>query len=533
VSAYDYIVIGAGSAGAIVAARLAEDRSAKVLLLEAGTRNKTMVVTMPAGIAAISMNKNPQNWYFETEPEPYLDNRPMACPRGRGLGGSSAINGMVYIRGNAADYDQWRQMGLRGWGYDEVLPFFKKLERHVDGEGAYHGGAGPVRVIHADVVNPLYDAVIEAGRQAGFKVTDDFNGAQQEGFGRFDNNIWGGRRSAPGNTFLARPPANLEIRVNAHTTRIVVENGRAAGVEFARGPGAPKEIVRASREVILCAGVIQSPHILQLSGIGDPERLAQAGVATVHALKGVGANLQDHLDVPVGYTCPLPVTMASRTKGLKALGVGLDYLLFKKGPAAEGVGQVGAFLKSRPELDRPDLQCTLVTAALENNRLVDGYMFRICQLNPESRGQVDLRSADPFDTPKIQFNYLSTESDRATLRRAVKLVRDVVGQPAMAPFRGVELQPGADVRTDDEIDAWVRQASLSDYHPAGTCKMGVAGDPMAVVDDQLRVFGVAGLRIADASVMPVVVSGNTNAPAMMIGEKCADLIRKKALAAAA
>lgn len=524
-SGYDYIVIGAGSAGCIVAAELAKDSNVKVLLLEAGTRNKTMLVSMPAGIAAISLNKNPQNWLFETEPEPFLNNRRMLCPRGRGLGGSSAINGMVYIRGAAADYDQWRQMGLRGWGYEDVLPLFKKLENHVDGESRYHGGAGPIRVTHADEVSPLYDAVIAAAQQAGLKVTSDFNGAQQEGFGRYDCNIWGGRRSAPATTYLANPPANLEIRVNGRTTRILIEKGRAVGVEYASGKGAEKTVVRAEREVILCAGVIQSPHILQLSGIGDPDRLSQAGIAPLHDLKGVGANLQDHLDVPIGYTCPEPVTMYAKTRGLKAIGIGLQYMLSKSGPAAQGICQVGAFLKSRPELDRPDLQCSLVTAAMENNKLVDGFMFRMCQVNPQSRGRVDARSADPFDAPKILFNYLSVESDRATLRRSVKLIRDVISQSAMARFRGVELQPGPNVKTDDEIDAWVREASLSDYHPAGSNRMGVAGDELAVVDDQLRVFGLEGLRIADASIMPVVVSGNTNAPAMMIGEKCADLIR--------
>jgi choline dehydrogenase len=521
---YDYIVIGAGSAGSVAAARLAEDTDAKVLLLEAGTRNRSILVSMPAGVAVTSLNKGPQNWLFETEPEPFLDGRRLVCPRGKGLGGSSAINGMVYIRGARQDYDQWRQSGLSGWGYDDVLPYFKKLENHVDGEGPYHGGSGPIRVTHADDVNPLYEAIIEAGRQAGWPVTDDFNGAQQEGFGRYDANIWQGRRSGPAATYLADAPANLTIRTGAQTTRLIIEKGRVIGVELAVKGGA-REIVRAEREVVLSAGTIQSPHILQLSGIGDPDALSAAGVTPVHELRGVGANLHDHLDVPVMFACPEPVTMYSRTRGLKGLGVGLDYLFRKSGPASQAVCQVGAFLKSRPELDRPDTQICIVTAAFENKRLVDGYMFRICQLNPESRGNVFLKSADPFAAPGIRFNYLSTEGERAALRRSVKLIRDVVGQPAMARYRGSELGPGPGVQSDEDIDAYVRREAVSDYHPVGTCRMGVAGDRLAVVDDQLRVLGLEGLRIADASVIPTIVSGNTNAPSMMIGEKCADMIR--------
>jgi choline dehydrogenase len=529
---YDYIVIGGGSAGSVVAARLAEDRSAKVLLLEAGGNNRSPLVSTPAACAKTSLNPCAQNWMFKTEPEPFLDNRVIDCPRGRGLGGSGAINGMVYIRGARQDYDQWRQMGLSGWGYEDVLPYFRKLENHERGEGPFHGASGPIRVTRTSDPNPIYDAIVAAGQQAGYPVTDDFNGPQQEGFGRYDCNIWRGQRSGPGSAYLSKPPANLTIRTDTRTTRLVIEKGRVTGVEVI-GKGGQREVIEADREVILSAGAIQSPHILHLSGVGDAELLAAAGVKAVHELKGVGANLQDHLDVPIGYSCPLPITIYSRTRGLKGLGVGLEYLLFRKGIIGQGVAQLGGFVKSRPDLDRPDTQFCLITAAFDEGKLVDGFMWRPAHLAPESRGRVDLRSADPLEAPKIQFNYMSTDNDRLAMRGLVKFVREVMAQPAIGPYLGAELQPGKAVRTDAEIDAWVRQNALSDYHPVGTCRMGVAGDPLAVVDDQLKVFGLEGLRIADASVMPVIPSGNTNAPSMMVGEKCADMIRSGAALAKA
>jgi choline dehydrogenase len=529
-SGFDYIVIGGGSAGCIVAARLSEDSSAKVLLLEAGPANRGLKVTMPLGVALIAAKKNPQNWGFMGEPEPYLNNRQIFCARGRGLGGSSAINGMLYVRGNRADYDQWQQMGLRGWGYDDVLPYFMKSENHVDGADEFHGAGGPLHIDNADAPNPLNDAIVAAAQEAGFPFTPDFNGAQQEGFGWYDCNIKAGRRGSSAAMFVepVKHRPNLTIMTDARITRIIVKNGRATGVDFVRGKRQQVQTIQADREIVLSAGVIQSPHILQLSGIGDPARLAVAGIKPAHHLPGVGANLHDHLDVGVGNECPEPVTLFSAVGGLKALTMGLEYLLFKRGVAALPFAQVGGFAKSRPGLDRPDMQLVVVPAMVADGEFkkTDAFTFHFCQLDPESRGRIDSRSADPFADPKILFNYLSTDKDRLALRNCVKVARDVISQSAMARFRGPEILPGDAIRSDAEIDAWVRQNASTVYHPVGSCRMGVKGDAMAVVDDELRVFGIEGLRIADASVMPTVISGNTNAPAMMIGEKAADMIRR-------
>jgi choline dehydrogenase len=514
---YDYIIIGGGSAGCIVAARLSEDSSAKVLLLEAGEANRGLKVTMPLGVAMIAAKKNPQNWGFMGEPEPCLNNRQIFCARGRGLGGSSAINGMLYVRGNRADYDQWQQMGLRGWGFDDVLPYFKKSENHVDGANNYHGVGGPLHIDNADAPSVLHDAIVAAAQEAGYPFTPDFNGAQQEGFGWYDCNIKAGRRGSSAAMFLepvkGRP--NLTIMTDARITRIIVENGRATGVEFVQGKRQQAQTAQADREIILCAGVIQSPHVLQLSGIGEPERLTEVGIKPVHDLPGVGANLHDHLNVAIGNECPEPVTLYSAVSGLNVL-------------AALPFAQVGGFAKSRRDVDRPDMQLVVVPALVANGEFhkKDGFTFHFCQLNPESRGRLDSRSADPFADPKILFNYLSTEKDKAALRNCVKVSRDIISQPAMTKFRGPEIFPGDAIRSDAEIDGWVRQNASTVYHPAGSCRMGVKGDAMAVVDDELRVFGIEGLRIADASVMPIVVGGNTNAPAMMIGEKAADMIRR-------
>ena len=532
---YDYVIIGAGSAGCVLANRLTEDPQVKVLLLEAGGKDNSILVKMPAGVGSLIAKQGAYNWGFWTEEEPNLENRKLWWPRGKGWGGSSSINGMIYIRGHARDYDQWRQMGLQGWSYRDVLPYFKRSETLEGGGDDWHGGEGPLYVSKASTPNPIYKATIEAGRQAGHAVTSDFNGFQQEGWGPYQLTIRDGQRWSAARAYLhpAMSRPNLTCLTGARTTRIIVENGRATGVEYVDDKTKAKHVVYADKEVLLSAGAVQSPHILQLSGIGDPEELAKFGIPVVKALKGVGANLQDHLDVTMSWECPQPITAHSLRKGIvKTLMIGMNYAFFGKGMGRQQFLESGAFLKSRPDLDRPDLQVHCVLAVMQDHGKVavakDGFTFHVCQLRPESRGRVGLNSADPFADPAIFANYLATDEDRRAMREGVRMMRHVASQAALDAYRSEELFPGKDVETDEQIDAWIRKHAETIYHPVGTCKMGAASDEMAVVDGELKVRGIEGLRVIDASVMPTLVGGNTNAPTIMIAEKAADMLRGRA-----
>lgn len=533
---FDYVIVGAGSAGCVLANRLTEDPNVTVALLEAGGQNNSLLVRMPAGVGNLISTKGASNWGFETTPQAFMDGRRLYQPRGRGWGGSSAINGMIYIRGHARDYDHWRQMGLAGWGYADVLPYFKRAQHHEDGADAWNGEGGPLWVSRGPPGDPIYKAFIQAGKQAGYPVTRDFNGYQQEGVGPYHLTIRDGERWSAAAAYLrpivgVRP--NLKVISNAFAGRIVIERKTAVGVEFSAGPGKPVQSVYAKREVLVCGGAFQSPQLLLLSGIGPADELKKLGVPVEHDSPEVGRNLQDHLDASVIYEMTKPISMYSKTRGLKQPMIGLQYLFAKQGHGRTNHLHAGAFLKTRGELDRPDIQLHVVNAVMIDHARVkadrDGFTVHVCQLRPESRGTVTLASRNPFDAPLIDPCYLAEEVDRRTMRDSVRIVRDICGQEALDLYRGDELRPGAQVRTDAEIDAWIRQNAETIYHPVGTCRMGV--DDKAPVDEELRVRGVDGLRVIDASVIPTLVGGNTNAPTIMIAEKLSDMIRGKPLLA--
>lgn len=528
---FDYIIIGAGSAGCVLANRLSEDPSVRVLVLEAGGRDNSMLVRMPAGVGTLIKGKNAHNWAFTTEPQTNLNGRPLYWPRGKGWGGSSSINGMIYIRGHARDYDQWAQMGLKGWSFSEVLPYFKRSETLETGGDAFHGSTGPLHVSWGKSTNPLYHALVESAVQAGHKKSDDFNGYDQEGFGAYQLTIKDGERWSASFAYLkpalSRP--NLAVRSHAHTTKLLFEDKVCVGVEYAHDEKSPRSRVYANKEVLVCAGAVQSPQILMVSGIGPAETLQRVGVEVLVDSPDVGQNLQDHLDVLLLQNCTQPITAFSLNRGLKQYLTALTYLFRKEGLGRENFLESGGFAKSREGLDRPDLQFHFVNALVQDHGNVaatqDGFSLHVCQLRPESRGSISLSSANPFAAPKIDPNYLATEEDRRALREGLKIGRKVLSQPALSPYRGEEFKPGAHVQSDDEIDAYIKATAETIYHPIGTCRMG--SDKASVVDKDCKVRGVKNLRVVDASVMPNLIGGNTNAPTMMIAEKISDHIRGK------
>ena len=528
---FDYIIIGAGSAGCVLANRLSEDPSVRVLVLEAGGRDNSILVRMPAGVGTLIKGKNAHNWAFTTESQTNLNGRPLYWPRGKGWGGSSSINGMIYIRGHARDYDQWAQIGLKGWSFSEVLPYFKRSETLETGGDAFHGSTGPLHVSWGKSTNPLYHALVESAVQAGHKKSDDFNGYDQEGFGSYQLTVKDGERWSASFAYLkpalSRP--NLAVRSHAHTTKLLFEDKVCVGVEYAHDEKSPRSRVYANKEVLVCAGAVQSPQILMVSGIGPAEALQRVGVEVLVDSPDVGQNLQDHLDVLLLQNCTQPITAFSLNRGLKQYLTALTYLFRKEGLGRENFLESGGFAKSREGLDRPDLQFHFVNALVQDHGNVaatqDGFSLHVCQLRPESRGSISLSSANPFAAPKIDPNYLATEEDRRALREGLKIGRKVLSQPALSPYRGEEFKPGAHVQSDDEIDAYIKATAETIYHPIGTCRMG--SDKDSVVDKDCKVRGVKNLRIVDASVMPTLIGGNTNAPTMMIAEKISDHIRGK------
>lgn len=528
---FDYIIVGTGSAGAIIAEHLSRDH--RVLVLEYGGSDQSLFIQMPTALS-IPMNKDKYTWGFDSEPEPFMRNRRFHTPRGKVLGGSSSINGMVFVRGHPYDFDEWAAAGAQGWAYRDCLPYFKRNECWMGGEDLYRGGNGPIHTNNGNNrQNPLYNAFIRAGLDAGYGETSDYNGYRQEGFGPMHMTVKDGVRCSTARAYLApaRQRQNLTLVTGALATRILIENKRAQGLEYLdRGNNLKR--VYAGKEVILCAGVIGSPQLLQLSGIGPAPALQGAGVPVIHDLPGVGENLQDHLEVYFQFRCRQPITLNSRLGLLSKFMIGAQWFLFKTGLGATNHFESCAFIRSRAGRKSPDIQYHFLPAAIRYDGKTafqgHGLQVHVGPNKPSSRGRITIRSADPHDKPAILFHYNATEDDRATFRQCLRLTREIMAQPALADYVDGEIQPGEKICSDSELDSWIQDNAESAYHPSCSCKMGAEDDPMAVLDSQCRVRGLTALRVVDSSIFPTIPNGNLNAPTMMVAEKAADLILGKA-----
>ena len=522
----DYVIVGAGSAGCAMAYRLAE-AGRSVTVIEHGGTDAGPFIQMPAALS-YPMNMARYDWGLRTEPEPHLGNRRLATPRGKVIGGSSSINGMVYVRGHARDFDTWAEMGADGWAYADVLPYFKRMEHSHGGSGPeFRGVNGPLHITRGPRDNPLFDAFILAGQQAGYPVTQDYNGQQQEGFGPFEATIWKGRRWSAANAYLKPAMAQGNVQIaRGFARRVVMEGTRAVGVEIEAG--GETQVIRARREVILAASSINTPKLLMLSGIGPADHLREHGVEVLADRKGVGANLQDHLEVYMQYAAKQPITLYKYWNIWGKAWVGAQWLLTGRGLGASNQFEACAFIRSRPGIEYPDIQYHFLPIAVryDGKAVATGHGFQVHTgpMRSKSRGSVTLRSGNPADAPLIRFNYMSHPDDWEEFRACLRLTREIFGQEAMALHVKSEIQPGQAVQTDAELDAFIREHAESAYHPCGTARMGRASDPMAVVDPECRVIGVEGLRVADSSIFPQVTNGNLNAPSIMVGEKAADHI---------
>ncbi|MEM7720269.1 MAG: choline dehydrogenase [Pseudomonadota bacterium] len=528
----DYVIIGAGSAGCAMAYRLAE-AGKRVIVIEYGGSDIGPLIQMPAALS-YPMNMGLYDWGFSSEPEPQLGGRRLATPRGKVIGGSSSINGMVYVRGHAGDYDYWEECGATGWGYADVLPYFKRMENwHANGHGGdpgWRGTSGPLHVSRGPRQNPLYHAFVEAGRQAGYQITGDYNGEQQEGFGPMEQTVWKGRRWSAANAYLrpAKATGNCTV-VHGFARKLIIENGRAVGVELARG--SKTEVIGADAEVIVAASAINSPKLLMLSGIGPARHLAEHGINVIADRPGVGQNLQDHLEVYIQMASKQPITLYKHWNLFSKAVIGAQWLFTKTGYGASNQFESAGFIRSRAGVRYPDVQFHFLPIAVRYDGQLaakgHGFQAHVGPMRSESRGEITLRSADPDAPPRIAFNYMTAPDDWEAFRTCIRLTRELFAQSAFEPFVKHEIQPGAHLQTDDEIDGFIREHAESAYHPCGTCQMGAASDPQAVVDPEMRVIGVEGLRLADSSVFPRITNGNLNGPSIMIGEKAADHILGK------